>query len=222
MDIRGHGRGITPDRAFRLSDCADDVAGLAHELAIDRFVAVGYSMGGAVAQLLWRDHRHLVAGLVLCATSRDFRSDLRCRTLLTLYPAASLFVRIAAPELGRAAGKLVGAPGSRTEWREWIRSEIARTSPRAVLQAAAELKRFSSNAWAPQIDVPTAVVVTNRDGLVPTRRQCRLADAIPGATVFEVNGDHFVCSEHPEAFLGPLDAACRSVAGRITPVRTAA
>ena len=35
-------------------------------------IAVGYSMGGPVAQLLWKRHREQVDGLVLCATSDRF------------------------------------------------------------------------------------------------------------------------------------------------------
>ena len=37
-----------------------------------------------------------------------------------------------------------------------------------------------------RVDVPTAVVVTERDSVVPPRRQQRLAAAIPGATVYPV------------------------------------
>ena len=33
---------------------------------------VGYSMGGPIAQLIWRRHPDRVAGLVLCATAADF------------------------------------------------------------------------------------------------------------------------------------------------------
>lgn len=53
-DLRGHGDGIRIGPRFRLEDCADDVAALAGTLGIDRFVAVSYSMGGMVAQLLYR------------------------------------------------------------------------------------------------------------------------------------------------------------------------
>ncbi len=37
--------------------------------ASSRFVPVGYSMGGPIAQLTWHRHRDRVAGLVLCATA---------------------------------------------------------------------------------------------------------------------------------------------------------
>src|SRR5437763_16574662 len=49
LDQRGHGHGIRANSRFRLEDCADDVAALAAVLGIERFVAVGYSMGGIVA-----------------------------------------------------------------------------------------------------------------------------------------------------------------------------
>ena len=52
MDLRGHGDGIRVGSRFRLEDCADDVAALAGTLGGGRFIAVGYSMGGMVAQLL--------------------------------------------------------------------------------------------------------------------------------------------------------------------------
>ena len=48
---------------------------------IDRIVPVGYSMGGPIAQLVWRRHPDLVDGLVLCATSATFTGTVRERLL---------------------------------------------------------------------------------------------------------------------------------------------
>src|SRR5208337_5210773 len=56
IDLRGHGDGIRTGSRFRLEDCADDIAALAEVLGLGRFAAVGYSMGGVVAQLLYRRH----------------------------------------------------------------------------------------------------------------------------------------------------------------------
>ena len=61
-DLRGHGRGIRSRRRFRLADCADDVAALLDQLGAEPAIVVGYSMGGPVAQLLWRRHPERVAG----------------------------------------------------------------------------------------------------------------------------------------------------------------
>src|SRR5688572_10610877 len=48
-DMRGHARGIRSRRRFRLADCADDAAALIEHLGTGPVVAVGYSLGGAVA-----------------------------------------------------------------------------------------------------------------------------------------------------------------------------
>ena len=71
-DLRGHARGVRTRRIFRLADCADDCAATLVELDAGPVIAVGYSMGGPIAQLLWRRHRDLVSGLVLCATAPGF------------------------------------------------------------------------------------------------------------------------------------------------------
>ena len=68
FDQRWHGRGIR-SAEFRLDDCADDAAAVLDALGIDQAVVVGYSMGGAVAQLLWHRHPERVAGLILCSPS---------------------------------------------------------------------------------------------------------------------------------------------------------
>ena len=74
-DLRGHGDGIRLRSPFRLEDCADDIAALAGVLDVRRFTAVGYSMGGLVAQLLYRRHAPLVSGLVFCSTARNARGS---------------------------------------------------------------------------------------------------------------------------------------------------
>ena len=80
---------------FRLADCADDVAALADVLGIDSMIPVGYSMGGPIAQLLWHRHRSLVSGMVLCATSRNFRGSQREIGLWSLQPFITAGMRAA-------------------------------------------------------------------------------------------------------------------------------
>ena len=62
---------------FRLEDCADDIAALLAALGVDRCIAVGYSMGGPIAQLLWQRHPHLVDGLVPVRDRGDVPRDHR-------------------------------------------------------------------------------------------------------------------------------------------------
>ena len=80
-----------------------------------------------------------------------------------------------------------------------------------MLAWAAALGRFSSQSWIGEVDVPTAVVVTSRDVLVPTVRQRALAAAIRGARVFDLEGDHGVFVTDQAAFAAAMVDACRQV-----------
>ena len=54
---------------------------------IPRFTAVGYSMGGMVAQLLYRRHASLLSGLVLCSTAGNVRGSPAERMAALAVPA---------------------------------------------------------------------------------------------------------------------------------------
>jgi pimeloyl-ACP methyl ester carboxylesterase len=58
IDLRGHGR-----------TSAQDVVALLDELSVDRAVAVGYSMGTEVAEILRHEHPDRLEGVVLCAAT---------------------------------------------------------------------------------------------------------------------------------------------------------
>jgi 3-oxoadipate enol-lactonase len=213
LDHRGHGRGIRTRRPFRLEDCADDVAALAGLLGIDRLVPVGYSMGGPVAMLLWRRHPELVDGLVLCATARSFSGNRQDRAEFLALAGLAVASRIT-PEPARAwiGGQVITRRKRRTG--EWARAEVMRNDWRHVLEAGAALGAFSARSWIREIDVPTAVVVTTDDRVVPPRRQERLVESVPDAAEFRVAGDHDVCVAHPERFLPALIAACDHASSR--------
>ncbi len=218
LDHRGHGRGIRSRRSFRLEQCADDVAALANELGLRRIIPVGYSMGGPIAQLVWRRHPDLVEGLVLCATSASFVGTRRERVLAGVATGTSAVA--GAVPLGRltsaALGKWTGWRGRR-EPAWWGFEEVARHDWTQILEAGRATLRFDSRAWIGDVDVPVAVVVNDDDAVVPTARQVDLAARLPGARTWTVHGGHAVCTTAPHRFLPALLAACRSVCARATP-----
>jgi len=214
IDLRGHGGGISAGSRFRLEDCADDIAALAEVLGIRRFVAVGYSMGGMVAQLLYRRHPSLLSGLVLCATARNVLGSPAERLTALALPAAVAATRwnpflmpMSAEFLGMALLGPVDDPATARQARDQLR----RTTLATALSAIQAVCEFTSHSWIGQVDVPAAVVVTARDRIVPVTRQLRLARAIPGASVHEVDGDHTVCLTRPQVFAPALLQACWSV-----------
>ena len=216
VDHRGHGRGMRIRSHFRLVDCADDVALLAAQLEIGRFVAVGYSMGGPIAQLLWQRHRARIDGLVLCATACRFMSQDRRRLSRAVSPFLNLAGRLAPRRtIRRVTQQWLSDAITDPAIRERVMSEVGSSDPVTVGQAAAAVTRFDSLDWISEIDVPTSVVLTERDQLVPARNQRAMADRIPGSVVHSVPGDHSVCVTRPGIFGPALGDACASVVRRV-------
>jgi 3-oxoadipate enol-lactonase len=211
LDHRGHGRGLRSPAPFSLDDCADDVVAVADQLGIGTFIPVGYSMGGPIAQLVWRRHPERVDGLVLCATSRDFRGRWHERVQFAGLGLVVTGLRLAPlPAVERLADQL---PGELTDVasRRWALDELRRHDVRSVLEAAETLGRFSSRDWIGDIDVPVSVVVTSQDRLVPPRRQVKLASSIPTAVMHVVDGTHLAAGTDPDEFADALVDACRLV-----------
>ena len=210
-DLRGHGDGISPGARFRLEDCADDVAALAAALDIRRFIAVGYSMGGMVAQLMYRRHAPLLSGLVLCCTAGNVRGSPTEMLAALALPTTAAAIRWN-PVLARAGADVLGMTllGHVDDpvTARWARAQLSRTTLVTAVSAIQAVCEFTSDGWIGQVDVPTAAVVTTRDRIVPASRQLRLARAIPGASVHQVAAGHGMCINAPQMFARALIEAC--------------
>jgi 3-oxoadipate enol-lactonase len=213
-DHRGHGRGIRGGEAFTLEAAADDAAALISHLGCGPVIAVGYSMGGPVAQLLWRRHPELVDGLVMCASAGSFTGLIWERATYAGLPAVIGAARLA-PETVRSRIALNLMTGD-ASWplHTWARSQVVRHDWLQILQAGQALGTFDSRPWLREIDVPTSVVVTMNDRVVLPERQMRLGAAVPGARMHEVCGGHNVVLSAPERFVPPFLDAVDSVTSR--------
>ncbi len=186
LDHRGHGRGPRPLVPFRLVDCAADAAAVIRTLGIAPAVIYGYSMGGAIAQLVARDHPDVVGGLVLSGTAQHWQED-ELRRAWRAMPVVGLGLSVAP---GRAWGVALKRAGFRPGPRmAWVHSEMTRHSAHDIAEAGRELGRFDSRGWLAPQPFPTAVVLTSEDDAVPPAKQHELAQALQ-ATVFEAPVRH--------------------------------
>lgn len=211
FDLRGHGRGIRSRKAFRLEDCADDAVLVADALEIETFVPVGYSMGGPVAQLVWRRHAERVDGLVLCATAPYFAGRRPERLSFLGLSGLAALARYTPVQARAWITDQVYLQRKSQTWGPWAIEQASTHDWRMVLEAGRAIGEFSSSAWIGEVDVPTAMVVTMADDVVPLRRQIRLFESIPGAVPFRVDGGHDACVAHP-AFVPQLVRAIEAVA----------
>ena len=215
LDLPGHGDGIPLRTRFRLDECADDIAALTQAMGIDRFLAVGYSLGGLVAQLTYRRHAAKVSGLVLCATARSARGSMMDHLVGYALPVVATTMQwnpilqtLDAGVLGEALLGTIDDPAARA----WARAQLRRTTFSAAISAIHAGSEFRSHDWIHQIDVPSAVVITTKDQILPPTSQRQLAAAIPGATTLTIDADHGACVNTPELFADVLVEACQTVA----------
>lgn len=206
-DLRGHGRGLSTER-FSGEECADDLAAIVRTLELGTVIVVGYSLGGLVAQLFVRRYPELVAGMVLCATAGTFDVPTAKGPVRLLERAA----RRVPESVRRAAILALLTPKSADSERgRWLMGEVRRHDTLALLDAAAEAATFNSTSWLGASDRPSAVIVTQDDKVVSADAQRALARVLGRPSVYEIEGDHFVCIKHPEAFNAALVAACAGV-----------
>ena len=167
-------------------------------------------MGGLVAQLLWRRHPERISRLVLCASSRNFLGTPAERMVSLFAPAVTAAARMNPLLFSLGAGMMASSlvNGLDGEQRQFALTEMNRTSVTTVTAALVAVSNFTSHDWIGQIDVPVSALATTRDTTVPPARQRRLAEAIPHATVFTVEGDHGVCINDPARFSAKLLEAC--------------
>ena len=216
IDQRGHGRGLRSEQPFTLEEAADDAAALLEHLDAAPAIVVGYSMGATVGLVQWQRHRQTVAGLVLQSSGLQWRSSPRERVIWIGMACAEYGLRFGTPK-GITERYLRMATEQNPDLKPhlpWLKAEVRRADPPSIAAASRSLTAFDARPWAGSIDVPTVVIVTLHDRLIQARRQCELAEAIPGAEVVEVDAAHNGWMVKPEEVAEALSTGVGSVAAR--------
>ncbi len=197
------GFGGTPSAGavMTMSAAAAAAIGAADDAGLDRFVACGISMGGYVAFALWRRYRARVIGLVLANTRAGADDDTGRER------RRGMAERLRA----EGSGFLVDQPppllsdGAPPELWERVLGMVRAQPAEAIAAATLGMaERADSTPDLPGIDVPTLVVASSGDRLIPPSETTPLAQAIPQATLTMLEGaGHLSNLEAPE----PFDAA---------------
>ncbi len=207
IDHRGHGRGLRAVVPFRLSDCAADAAAVLRQLGLAPAVVVGYSMGGAIAQLVAHEHPDVCQGVVLSGTAQHWQ-DAATRRRFRALGLMGLFLSLAPRTAWRRGLRQAGM--RENERTVWVESELLRHQARDLAEAGRELGRFDSRPWLGSVRPPVAVLITTRDELVPVHKQRELA-AGARAQVFESPITHLEIAIHPEKYNPALLEAIAAV-----------
>jgi pimeloyl-ACP methyl ester carboxylesterase len=206
-DMPGYGESPMP-AAPTMAALADSLRTLLDSLAPSRFVLVGHSMGGMVAQELMARGEPFtrdVAALVLCGTSPAFgkpdgdfqREFVRQRTApldagKTLREIADAIVpgMLGEPE-----------PATRDTAHALAVQAMGALTPEAYRAALQALVGFEQRAALARLSVPVLLVAGEHDNNAPPKVMARMAEAIPNARYVCLPGaGHLMNLTHPAAF----------------------
>jgi pimeloyl-ACP methyl ester carboxylesterase len=179
---------------YRLSDMADDAAGLLRELDLAPAHVIGVSMGGMIAQTLAARHPESV--LSLTSIMSNTGSVLTGRPGLSIYP-----IFLQRPSKGREASvkrtmKVFEAIGSRglEKDTDLIRDMAERSYDRdhdaaaPGRQLAAIIASGNRTKELRRIKVPTLVIHGSEDRMISPSGGRATAKAIPGAKLMRIEG----------------------------------
>jgi len=210
---------------FEIERSADDIAELLDALEIDQpVIVVGYSLGGMVAQMLWRRYPERVAGLILGATSAApvpvsrgrlplagvmhlARGATDALERLTHHPrrlAQGLHQNIVARLPSPLSSALREIPSV-----HWVLEEFTSHHWPTVLDAGRAIAHFDAREWIGDIDVPTSVILTARDTLIPMEQQEAMVAALNSPHVETMDAGHLACVRSD--FVETLLSSCRAV-----------
>jgi 3-oxoadipate enol-lactonase len=200
--------GTSPAGPVLAMDAAADAALAALDAdGVDRAVVCGLSMGGYVAMAMWRRHRTRIRGLILANTragaddeaGRDRRLALAAR----LRSEGNAFLVESPPPL-------LSTDAPPDLW-DRVKVTIAAQPAEAIAAASAGMaERPDSAPDLPGIDVPTLVVTSAGDTLIPPEASTPMAGQIPGATLEVIEGaGHLSNLEAAQAFTDLVRAHLR-------------
>jgi 3-oxoadipate enol-lactonase len=196
-DLPGFGSAPSAGDTMTMSSAATSCLAAVDEAHFDRVVVCGLSMGGYVALELWRQAPDRFAGLILANTrsGADTAEAAEGRRTLAerLRTEGNVLADAPPPLLSEDAD-----PGLQDRVTGWIRDQ----SPDAIAAAALGMaERPDSTGDLPGITVPTLVITSDGDRLIPADATVPMAEQIPGARLEVLPGvGHLTCVEAPERF----------------------
>jgi len=187
-DFRGFGESAET-QAFSIEGLAEDVHALAKELGLHKFFLAGLSMGGYVALAYVKKYAATLRGLMLLDTKAE--PDTADGKVNRDRMIAIVKDRGAKPIADAMLPKLVPAEviQHRPQLVRELRQMMEQTRPQTIAHALAAMRdRPDRSEELEKIEVPTLVIVGEKDSITPPEVMKAMAQKIPGAELRVIVG----------------------------------
>ena len=191
FDNRGAGRTDKPLGQYTMAQMADDAAALLDHLEISSAHVFGMSMGGMIAQELALRHPERVDSLVLGGTMAGGPNAIMAGPeLIQQWISTSLLPLEQAIENGLRflyTDEFIAANKERLVKRAMNMAHL-QPPPYALHRQVMAVIGFNTFERLASIEKPTLVISGTGDKVVPPENSRILAECIPGAELFELEG----------------------------------
>ena len=209
-DKRGHGLSQLPAGPALMADYAGDLAGLLDRQGVNGAVIVGVSMGGLIAQELYRLRPDLVAALVLSGAAAKIGTEESWRQRMEEVARGGLeAIADAVIQRWFTAGFRAGRPDDLAGWR----TMLTRSPRDGYLDRLRRDDAGRPEALLRPHQGPDPVRVGDEDGSTPAPTVRELADQI-GHARFEIiaGAGHLPSLEQADALRALIEAHARAAA----------
>lgn len=196
IDHRGWGESAKPESGYELATLAADAQAVISALNLQRYILVGHSMGGKVAQLVASHQPTGLAGMILVAPSppSPMRLSPQERTLLTSAYSSR-------ESVGYVIDNVLTAKELNAAQREQVIEDSLKGSPQAKKAWPDVMMAEDITADVAAIKVPAMVILGEQDKV--ERRpvlEAELLPRIPQATLHIIpDAGHLLPLEAPQA-----------------------
>jgi pimeloyl-ACP methyl ester carboxylesterase/quinol monooxygenase YgiN len=178
-DLRGWGDSDAPAAGYALADFADDAQQLIAALKLERFVLVGHSMGGKIAQLLASRRPQGLSGLVLVAPSPPVPLALPAEVRAAMEGAY-----LTRESVGIAIDQMLTSKPLSPKHREQVIEDSLRGALQAKLAWPQSTSLEDITLDVAAIDVPTIVIAGELDRIDGTAiLEAELLTRVPHAVM---------------------------------------
>ena len=199
FDNRGVGKTSSPPGAYSMKDFVEDIEAVVNAAGIEKMYVLGVSMGGMIAQEYYFSHREKVCGLILSNTNFGKGSVLPSQEVLKILSssASGQFNYEGLVNRMKPAASKKFSEGRREEFDELVNRRLAiGDDAKGYMGQLMAVASFDSHERLSDIQVPTLIITSEEDIVVPPENAAELHRRVPNSRLLFFGGaGHLLCVE---------------------------